>query len=113
MGLRRDGRSLRGGLEYAHGRAAARCAVVQSPGPPAQHSILSCWSARPYQSSTQHRKPSPSAVRLAPGRLEEVFLVYTAEKNRGLTLRLHYLLAAAWAVGALKTVSQAAHTYRT
>ena len=39
-------------------------------------------------------------------RLEEVYLVYTAEKNRGLTLRLHFMLVAAWAVGALKTLSQ-------
>ena len=69
-----------------------------------------------------HRAPPPprrsaepsTRNPLAPlGRLEDVFLVYTAEKNRGLTLRLHYLLAAAWAVGALKTVSQAAYAYRT
>ncbi len=32
--------------------------------------------------------------------------MYTAEKNRGLTLRLHFMLVAAWAVGALKTLSQ-------
>ena len=44
--------------------------------------------------------------------MEDVFLVYTAEKNRGLTLRLHFMLIAAWAVGALKTVSQAAYVYR-
>lgn len=39
-------------------------------------------------------------------RLEEVFLVYTSEKNRGLTLRLHFMLVAAWAVGVLKTLTQ-------
>ncbi len=44
--------------------------------------------------------------------LEPVYLVYTAEKNRGLTLRLHLMLMAAWAVGALKTVSQASYAYR-
>jgi hypothetical protein len=44
-------------------------------------------------------------------RLEPLFLVYTAEKNRGLNLRLHFLLVAAWAVGSLKTVSQIAHAY--
>ena len=32
--------------------------------------------------------------------------MYTSEKNRGLTLRLHFMLIAAWAVGALKTVTQ-------
>lgn len=41
--------------------------------------------------------------------MEEVYLVYTSEKNRGLTLRLHFMLIAAWAVGALKTVTQAVH----
>ena len=50
--------------------------------------------------------PSP------PPSLEPVYLVYTAEKNRGLTLRLHFMLVAAWAVGALKTVSQALYAYK-
>ena len=44
-------------------------------------------------------------------RLERVYLVYTAEKNRGLTLRLHFMLIAAWAVGALKTVSQGLYAF--
>jgi len=44
--------------------------------------------------------------------LEHVYLVYTAEKNRGLTLRLHLMLMAAWAVGSLKTVSQALYAYQ-
>ena len=44
--------------------------------------------------------------------LEPVYLVYTAEKNRGLTLRLHFMLIAAWAVGALKTVSQGLYAYK-
>ena len=44
--------------------------------------------------------------------LEPVYLVYTAEKNRGLTLRLHFMLIAAWAVGALKTISQAMFAYK-
>jgi pheromone shutdown protein TraB len=35
--------------------------------------------------------------------------VYAAEKNRGLTLRLHFMLTAAWAIGALKTVAQCSH----
>lgn len=47
-----------------------------------------------------HASPRP------PCSLEEVYLVYTSEKNRGLTLRLHFMLIAAWAVGALKTVTQ-------
>lgn len=47
-----------------------------------------------------------------PRRLEPVYMVYTAEKNRDLTLRLHVMLIAAWAVGALKTVSQALYAYR-
>lgn len=38
--------------------------------------------------------------------------MYTAEKNRGLTLRLHFMLIAAWAVGALKTVSQGLYAYK-
>ena len=38
-------------------------------------------------------------------------MVYTAEKNRGLTLRLHYMLIAAWVVGALKTASQGAAAF--
>ena len=46
-----------------------------------------------------------------PCRLEEVYLVYTAEKNRGLTLRLHFLFILAWLVAALKTVSQASDAY--
>lgn len=33
-------------------------------------------------------------------------MVYTAEKNRGLTLRLHFMLMVAWAVGAFKSLSQ-------
>lgn len=44
-------------------------------------------------------------------RLEEVYLVYTAEKNRGLTLRLHFLFILGWLVAALKTVSQAFDAY--
>ena len=44
--------------------------------------------------------------------MEEVYLVYTAEKNRGLTLRLHTMLIAAWAAGALKTVGQAMQAYQ-
>lgn len=38
--------------------------------------------------------------------------MYTSEKNRGLTLRLHFMLIAAWAVGALKTVTQSAYAYK-
>lgn len=45
-------------------------------------------------------------------RLEEVYLVYTSEKNRGLTLRLHFMLIAAWAVGALKTLTQCAYAFQ-
>ena len=45
----------------------------------------------------------------ASSRLEDVYLVYTSEKNRGLTLRLHFMLITAWAVGAAKTVTQAVH----
>ena len=41
-----------------------------------------------------------------------MYLVYTAEKNRGLTLRLHFMLTAAWAVGALKTISQVLYAYK-
>ena len=41
-----------------------------------------------------------------------MYLVYTAEKNRGLTLRLHFMLIVAWAVGALKTVSQGLYAYK-
>lgn len=41
-----------------------------------------------------------------------MYLVYTSEKNRGLTLRLHFMLIAAWAVGALKTLTQSAHAYQ-
>lgn len=33
-------------------------------------------------------------------------MVYIAEKNRGSTLRVHYMLLASWVVGALKTLSQ-------
>lgn len=33
-------------------------------------------------------------------------MVYVAEKNRGSTLRVHYMLLASWVVGALKTLSQ-------
>jgi hypothetical protein len=40
-----------------------------------------------------------------------VYLVYTAEKNRGLTLRLHFLFILGWLVAALKTVSQAFDAY--
>lgn len=49
--------------------------------------------------------PCRPACRLLrpPRRLEEVYLVYTAEKNRALTLRLHYTLFACWAVAALTT----------
>jgi hypothetical protein len=39
-------------------------------------------------------------------------MVYTSEKNRGLTLRLHFMLLVVWAVGMLKTLSQAAYAYR-
>jgi hypothetical protein len=35
-----------------------------------------------------------------------VYLVYTAEKNRGLTIRMHGMLIAAWSVGILKTLAQ-------
>ncbi|KAL4440994.1 hypothetical protein ABPG77_010425 [Micractinium sp. CCAP 211/92] len=55
---------------------------------------------------------SPSGglcLTFAAPRLENVYLVYTSEKNRGLTLRLHFMLITAWAVGAAKTVTQAAH----
>lgn len=41
-----------------------------------------------------------------------MYLVYTSEKNRGLTLRLHFMLTVAWAVGALKTVTQSLHAYQ-
>ncbi|KAL4457441.1 hypothetical protein ABPG75_012306 [Micractinium tetrahymenae] len=53
--------------------------------------------------------PTGLGLTFAAPRLEEVYLVYTSEKNRGLTLRLHFMLIAAWAVGAAKTVAQAAH----
>lgn len=53
-------------------------------------------------------EPPPARPAL---RLEEVYLVYTAEKNRGLALRLHLLLILAWVVATLKTVSQAADAY--
>lgn len=39
-------------------------------------------------------------------------MVYTSEKNRGLTLRLHFMLLVVWAVGMIKTLSQAAYAYR-
>jgi hypothetical protein len=39
-------------------------------------------------------------------------MVYTSEKNRGLTLRLHFMLMAAWAVGAVKTVMQCLHAHQ-
>lgn len=55
---------------------------------------------------------SGSALTFTEPRLEEVYLVYTAEKNRGLTLRLHYMVAAAWAVGCVKTLAQAALALR-
>ena len=60
---------------------------------------------------------APEAGRCAsplapPRRLEEVYLVYTSEKNRGLTLRLHFMLIAAWAVGALKTVTQSVYAFQ-
>lgn len=48
---------------------------------------------------------------LHKSRLEDVYLVYMAEKNRGLTLRLHFLFIMAWLVAALKTVSQASDAY--
>lgn len=55
----------------------------------------------------------PRAPRPLPRRrLEEVFLVYTSEKNRGLTLRLHFMLVAAWAVGALKTLAQSVYAFQ-
>ena len=54
-------------------------------------------------------RPSPASRSL---RLEEVYLVYTSEKNRGLTLRLHFMLTVAWAVGALKTITQSLHAYQ-
>jgi hypothetical protein len=38
--------------------------------------------------------------------------VYTSEKNRGLTLRLHFMLMAAWAVGAVKTTMQCFHAHQ-
>ncbi|PSC69024.1 putative leucine-rich repeat receptor kinase [Micractinium conductrix] len=62
----------------------------------------------PAQAPTQGPVPSSGGLGLTftAARLEEVYLVYTSEKNRGLTLRLHFMLIAAWAVGALKTVTQ-------
>lgn len=38
--------------------------------------------------------------------------MYTSEKNRGLTLRLHFMLTTAWAVGVLKTVTQSVSAYQ-
>lgn len=37
--------------------------------------------------------------------------MYAAEKNRGLTLRLHFMLTAAWAIGALKTTLQCSQAW--
>lgn len=39
-------------------------------------------------------------------------MVYTSEKSRGLTLRLHFMLMAAWAVGAVKTVKHCLHAHQ-
>ena len=44
-------------------------------------------------------------------RLEKVYLIYAAEKNRGLTLRLHLLFTLGWLVATLKTVAQAFDAY--
>ena len=41
-----------------------------------------------------------------------MYLVYSSEKNRGLTLRLHFMLTAAWAVGAAKTLTQCFHAHQ-
>jgi hypothetical protein len=66
---------------------------------------MSAQAAGPSQAASSG--PSRAlGLTFAATRLEEVYLVYTAEKNRGLTLRLHFMLVAAWAVGALKTLSQ-------
>lgn len=83
-------------------RHALRRAAGAWPSPPGRSAPAALGGCKP-------RLPTPPAAlptRPPFHRLEEVYLVYTAEKNRGLTLRLHFMLVAAWAVGALKTLSQ-------
>ena len=81
--------------------------IHRSQVPPPEHA----WFSGPAPGVTTNSCPLIGPPLPLP-RLEEVYLVYTAEKNRGLTLRLHYMLATAWAVGSLKTVAQAVFALR-
>ena len=89
--------------------AATRCACSSAMG---------AGCVRKGALPTLCDKVSTTSVRLcrlpvpAPRRLEEVYLVYTSEKNRGLTLRLHSMLIVAWAVGAVKTAMQCLHAHQ-
>ena len=88
-----------GGVRPTASRRRRRCTACRLRRSPSLHSYR--LISLPPTCCTPHRH-----------RLEEVYLVYTAEKNRGLTLRLHTMLIAAWAAGALKTVGQAMQAYQ-
>lgn len=96
--------------------SASRCAERRRRQPPFEDAAARQCRRRhpcfPRRCSRLRLLPASLHPHPCARRLEDVYLVYTAEKNRGLTLRLHFMLVAAWAVGALKTLSQSVHAYQ-